>query len=280
MGGEINMKYHINKKGIPAVCHAEKGPCPLGGADNHFSTKEEAQKVSDERNADNYLTLNQNEFKLKKHASLYELFSSNNSILNHYNNLEKKKVKLENKFINTHCQKIKNKNKKEALVHAYKSTNREYQDASRRASNMYVNLQEELAQREQIVPKIKELKNSIDEVNFSRASASTYIKGKPNKAHEIIKSFEKAGYTVKVKPDFEDNGQSYGVRIADHEPAEYYRAHEHDINNVFKYTDVSILITYKGTETKKKLPRYVFNNRLKSLNNKSRELDKLFKKKE
>lgn len=43
-------RYHISSSGTPAVCHAEKGNCPLGGADgmqNHFDTKEAAQAAAD-----------------------------------------------------------------------------------------------------------------------------------------------------------------------------------------------------------------------------------------
>ena len=43
-------RYHISSNGTPAVCHAEKGNCPLGGADgmqNHFDTKEAAQAAAD-----------------------------------------------------------------------------------------------------------------------------------------------------------------------------------------------------------------------------------------
>lgn len=43
-------KYHINKKGIPAVCRAKDGNCPLGGNEQHFGTKEDAQKFADEKN--------------------------------------------------------------------------------------------------------------------------------------------------------------------------------------------------------------------------------------
>lgn len=44
-------KYHIKRDGTPGVCHAVKGHCPLGGADNHFTTQEAAQQAADERNA-------------------------------------------------------------------------------------------------------------------------------------------------------------------------------------------------------------------------------------
>ena len=43
------MKYHIKKDGTPGLCYARTKPCPLGGAENHFDTQEEAERVSQER---------------------------------------------------------------------------------------------------------------------------------------------------------------------------------------------------------------------------------------
>lgn len=40
-------KYHINKNGVPSACRARTRPCPLGGDDIHFNSKEEAQAYSD-----------------------------------------------------------------------------------------------------------------------------------------------------------------------------------------------------------------------------------------
>ena len=36
-------KFHINKHGIPAICKAKEGNCPLGDNSAHFSSQEEAQ---------------------------------------------------------------------------------------------------------------------------------------------------------------------------------------------------------------------------------------------
>lgn len=47
-------KFHINKHGVPAPCKATKGNCPLGGDEQHFSNKEEAQVAADEINAAKY----------------------------------------------------------------------------------------------------------------------------------------------------------------------------------------------------------------------------------
>lgn len=46
-------KFHINKHGVPAPCHAKKGNCPLGGNtgdENHFDSAEEAQAHVDQVN--------------------------------------------------------------------------------------------------------------------------------------------------------------------------------------------------------------------------------------
>lgn len=46
-------KYHVNAKGVPAICSARNGRCPYGGdtgSENHFESKEEAQKFADKMN--------------------------------------------------------------------------------------------------------------------------------------------------------------------------------------------------------------------------------------
>jgi|GEM_PF-4597839 len=47
-------RYHINKHGVPAVCKAKPGNCPLGGDDQHFTNIEEAQDYADTLNEDKY----------------------------------------------------------------------------------------------------------------------------------------------------------------------------------------------------------------------------------
>lgn len=74
-------KYHINKHGIPSICRAKEGNCPLGGDESHFDNKADAQKFADIKNEEKYqlmpsisedtesnekLTLKQLESKLKK----------------------------------------------------------------------------------------------------------------------------------------------------------------------------------------------------------------------
>lgn len=46
--------FHINKKGIPAVCKASKGNCPLGGADTHFKSLDEAMEYVSKKEIESY----------------------------------------------------------------------------------------------------------------------------------------------------------------------------------------------------------------------------------
>lgn len=60
-------KYHIDKNGVPAICRATKRPCPLGGSEAHFDTKEEAEEFIQEefkKNFDLIGTQGDNVFKL------------------------------------------------------------------------------------------------------------------------------------------------------------------------------------------------------------------------
>lgn len=47
-------KFHINKHGVPAPCHAKDGNCPLGGDsgnENHFDSQEQAQEYLEKTNS-------------------------------------------------------------------------------------------------------------------------------------------------------------------------------------------------------------------------------------
>lgn len=52
-------RFHINKHGVPAPCKAKPGNCPLGGDDQHFKTKEEAQAYADKINEQKHSLLPQ-----------------------------------------------------------------------------------------------------------------------------------------------------------------------------------------------------------------------------
>lgn len=51
------MKYHINKHGVPAICRATEGNCPLGGEGDHFDNIISAQRHADSLNSERYGTL-------------------------------------------------------------------------------------------------------------------------------------------------------------------------------------------------------------------------------
>lgn len=64
-------KYHINSKGIPAICTADLGKCPFGDHTAHFPSLEMAQKYADAQHKVKYNILpNSNAFSLtdKKQA--------------------------------------------------------------------------------------------------------------------------------------------------------------------------------------------------------------------
>lgn len=50
-------KFHINKHGVPAICKATKGNCPLGGDGEHFATRAEAQSHADKVNQEKFSLL-------------------------------------------------------------------------------------------------------------------------------------------------------------------------------------------------------------------------------
>lgn len=47
-------KYHISKDGKVRRCHAKQGNCPLGGEEQHFKTREEAEEVVSKKMENKY----------------------------------------------------------------------------------------------------------------------------------------------------------------------------------------------------------------------------------
>jgi len=45
---EMKNKFHVNNDYVVEICRAEKGKCPFGGYDEHYQTKEKAQKEVDD----------------------------------------------------------------------------------------------------------------------------------------------------------------------------------------------------------------------------------------
>lgn len=46
-------KWHNGPNG-PGICRAEKGNCPFGGADSHYSSQEKAQEIFDVKNSEEF----------------------------------------------------------------------------------------------------------------------------------------------------------------------------------------------------------------------------------
>ena len=59
-------KFHINKKGVPALCRAKDGNCPFGGGEKHFDNKEQAQQFIDKKNEKEHGLLASNIFTEEK----------------------------------------------------------------------------------------------------------------------------------------------------------------------------------------------------------------------
>lgn len=55
----MTQKFHIDKNGKPAPCHATKRPCPLGGEEVHFDSMEDAQAYADKMNEQEFGLLGQ-----------------------------------------------------------------------------------------------------------------------------------------------------------------------------------------------------------------------------
>lgn len=46
------VRYHLTTRGVPAPCHARQRPCPRGGAEDHFPSREVAQEAFERQQAE------------------------------------------------------------------------------------------------------------------------------------------------------------------------------------------------------------------------------------
>lgn len=68
----MNGKWHINKKGLPAICKATKGKCPLG---EHFESETEASQFSEEQMRNEFGLLPQDKMTTKRKQDISELIT-------------------------------------------------------------------------------------------------------------------------------------------------------------------------------------------------------------
>lgn len=79
-------KFHINSKGVPALCYAQKGNCPFGGLDSHYDTLEKAQIIADKQNSENFgLLAKSNE---TSYETIGEISNNLQSYINEFNKKE------------------------------------------------------------------------------------------------------------------------------------------------------------------------------------------------
>lgn len=55
----MGKKFHINRKGVPAVCFATKRPCPFGGEEKHYNSEREAQIAANKKNEEEFGTFHE-----------------------------------------------------------------------------------------------------------------------------------------------------------------------------------------------------------------------------
>lgn len=55
------VRYHISKKGNPAICRAKNNNCPLGSANEHFDSKEQVREFIEKKNSKDTIKTHNNE---------------------------------------------------------------------------------------------------------------------------------------------------------------------------------------------------------------------------
>ena len=75
-------KFHINKHGVPALCKAKPGNCPLGGDETHFGSREEAQEAINKINEEKHGLLSEMREKTKENMMVDDEVEKHNIISN------------------------------------------------------------------------------------------------------------------------------------------------------------------------------------------------------
>lgn len=103
----MTIKYHINSKGIPAICRATKGNCPFGDEDSHFYGFKAAQKAADEKNAKEFGIFKESLEEDYEYNEENQFYSSK-----YYRRAETEKEK---EYIQKRLEEIKNKSPSNVL---------------------------------------------------------------------------------------------------------------------------------------------------------------------
>lgn len=284
--------FHITKKGSVGKCTAPRGRCPLGG--QHFKSEELVQRYADKVNeeiakkeetvqvekAPKKVNL-KTQFKenipvvygttktnLKKRADLDAILKSKS-----YNKrLDKLNAKIGNMLdfdvpeaYRKYARIEKRQGRKPISQEKYTKKFMKNDEELSSLMNYRKDIQKEIIdlknQRAQSFEITKDTKEYLVDKSYSKASGSSYFLYKAENFDEVVSYYEKKGYEFKyredIKPALEEN---FLVRVSDHDPGEYLRAKRADeqVSDPFKYTDASILVTFKGNEDTKD---NVVNNR-------------------
>lgn len=242
-------KYHINTKGVPAVCNANIKACPCGTIEEHFDSMEKAQEYADKINKGE--ATRQKSIRLTKIADMKEVFEV--GMIQHLNNLTAKVERLETKFKNKY--KKKSKKEREKLFSQYKQTDLRYQELKAELNDFYKKAQQTFQERLQANDIIKKTKSLLIDFSFSKASSSAYMVYRKQHLNDVVKQLESEGYVVRLNPATikKGNNEEVLVRIANHLPKEFYKSGETNDLKVWEHTDVDVLVEYKTTDVTKKL---------------------------
>lgn len=264
-------KYHINTKGVPAICRANIKACPCGTIEEHFDTIEQAQEYADKINKGE--AIRQKSTRLTKIADMKEVFEV--GMIQHLNNLTAKVERLETNFKNKY--KKKSKKEREKLFSQYKQTDLRYQGLRAELNDFYKKAQQTIQERLQANEMIKSTKSLLIDFSFSKASSSAYMVYRKQHLDNVVKQLESEGYVVRVNPATvrKNSDEEVLVRIANHLPKEFYKSGETNDLNVWKHTDVDVLVEYKTTDVSKKMSEKDWNQHLSQMLTISNNLKKL-----
>lgn len=77
-------KYHINGKGEPGKCSAEKGNCPFGSDDEHYTSAAAARTAYEKRQANSYEEFSKVEQAIQDYGKNSSVFRSWSAIHRDY----------------------------------------------------------------------------------------------------------------------------------------------------------------------------------------------------
>lgn len=250
-------KYHVCEDGTVGECTAEERKCPLGG--EHFDDPNLAQNHADRINETSVQTGNVNgvkwgttTVKLEEKHSIDSILESKN-FMNRLANRNREIAKLVDHAEDLYVKHKKILKKKgirkiprwEDFYNDFTKNDPFYKIEMEKRIRIYNEMNEILEHRTEAAKIFHDTKSHIIEKSFSRASSSSYFVYNSNSLNSIKEYLDKNGYEYKIRPDINKAlGENFLVRYSDHDPGTYLNSKD-DEESIWKYTDASILVTYK-----------------------------------